>query len=424
MLDSDGNNFYIGEQQIKDQEEQRTEIGKNENLQNCALSQSKLNCKLVKIENRRGHPNFHFEIDGKSYFYGIERIRQNYIIVLRCTKTVNNCSRSTIMPSDFLKEIIQNSPTISKNSKILDKSDPRVYDLKNYDLNSFYIGGGHTCPGTEIKKVSKPEIFVNKPQFLSINYNCICKLVKIENHRGYPKFHFEINGKMYFYGMKRVRLDNKIVLLCTKTLCNNISTVLPSDFLKEIIQKKKLNIKNNYAKILDKSDPRVYNIDNYDINSFDIGKGHKCSGTEIKEILESNIKPEIDLKCKLVKIVKTRGFPHLHFEINGKMYVYGIVGVKADNKIVLRCNKRLSGPSLPCSNISTVLLSDCLKEIFQKKTSEIKHRYSKIFDKSDPRVYDIDNYDINSFDIGGGHNCSGTEIDVYFQTTNGELGKI
>ena len=78
-----------------------------------------------------------------------------------------------------------------------------------------------------------------------------------------------------------------------------------------------------------------------------------------------------------------------------------------------------------CYTISTVLPSDCLKQIFQKKPSEIKHRYPKIFEKSDPRVYDIDNYLINSFDIGKGHNCSGIEIDLYLQTTyRKELCKI
>jgi hypothetical protein len=276
MLDSAYNDFYIGEQQIIDQEEQSTKIIKIENLQNCDLSQKKLKCKLVKIENRRGHPHYHFEIDGKSYFYGIYGIRANYEIVLRCTKSVagSNCNnRSTILPSDFLKEIIQKRPAEIKHryAKILDKSDPRVYDLKNYDLNSFDIGEDHKCSRTEIKKVSKPEIF-NKLQ---------CKLVKIENRRGYPKFHFELNGKMYFYGMNGVREDNNIVLLCTKTLCNNISTILPSDFLKEIIQKRPSKFKNTYPKFLDNSDPRFNDIDNYDINSFDIGEGHKCPGIAI-----------------------------------------------------------------------------------------------------------------------------------------------
>ncbi len=118
-----------------------------------------------------------------------------------------------------------------------------------------------------------------------------------------------------------VRADNRIVLQCSKTRlsgsslsCNNLATVLPSDFLKEIIQKTPSADKNQFAKILDKSDPRVYDIENYDINSFDIGKGHKCPGIEIDVYLKSFNKPEEkpEMKCKLVKIVNSRGFPHLH----------------------------------------------------------------------------------------------------------------
>ena len=97
------------------------------------------------------------------------------------------------------------------------------------------------------------------------------------------------------------------------------------------------------------------------------------------------------------------------------MYFYGIEGVRAHNMIVLRCNKVKSGSSLPCDNQSTVLPSDCLKEIIKKSPSEIKHRFSKFLDNSDPRVYEIDNYDINSFDIGSGHKCSGTEISLYLR---------
>jgi hypothetical protein len=249
-----------------------------------------------------------------------------------------------------------------------------------------------------------------------------CKIVKIVNRVGHPSFHFEIDGKMYFYGIIGVIADNKIVLRCTKTCflkssvsCNNTSTVLPSDFLKQIIQKRSSVSTSSYATFLDKSDPRVYDIDTYDINSFDIGKGHKCPGIEIDVYLKSlnklEEKPEIE--CKLVKIENSRGFPHLHFEINGKMYFYGIKGVRADNKIVLRCNKHLSGSSQPCGNKSTVLPSDVLKKIIQKTPSETKNRYAKILDKSDPRVYDIDNYDMNSFDIGKGHKCQGTEIRTY-----------
>jgi hypothetical protein len=72
------------------------------------------------------------------------------------------------------------------------------------------------------------------------------------------------------------------------------------------------------------------------------------------------------MKCKIVKIVNSRGFPHLHIEINRKMYFYGISGVRADNNIVLKCNKRLSGSIQPCGNISTILPSDFLRKNIQK----------------------------------------------------------
>ena len=58
------------------------------------------------------------------------------------------------MPSDCLKQIIQEKPTkpnqTNKTKKIFDKSDPRVYDTMNYDINSFKIQKGHICKGTEI----------------------------------------------------------------------------------------------------------------------------------------------------------------------------------------------------------------------------------------------------------------------------------
>jgi hypothetical protein len=153
MLDSDDDDFYIGEQQIIDQEEQNIEIIKKETLQNCALNQSKMKCKLLKIENRRGHPNLHFEIDGKNYFYGIRGIRKDYKIVLKCTKHISGITcnnNSFIAPLDLLKQIMQDKSSRTNYSKMLDISDPRVYDLKNYDINSFDIGKGHKCNGTEI----------------------------------------------------------------------------------------------------------------------------------------------------------------------------------------------------------------------------------------------------------------------------------
>ena len=73
--------------------------------------------KLIKIDNRRGYPNLHFEIDGKLYSYGILGIKADYTMILRCQKQFRNSrcnSVSFILPSDSLKRIIQDKPTESK----------------------------------------------------------------------------------------------------------------------------------------------------------------------------------------------------------------------------------------------------------------------------------------------------------------------
>ena len=66
--------------------------------------------------------------------------------------------------------------------------------------------------------------------------------------------------------------------------------------------------------------------------------------------------------------------------------------------------------------------SDCLKQIIHDKPPELKYKYPKIVDKKDPKMYDIKNYDIHSFDIGRGHSCPGTEIDAYLKTINRKKG--
>ena len=148
------------------------------------------------------------------------------------------------------------------------------------------------------------------------------------------------------------------------------------------------------------------------VETSEIDRGHECPGIEIdvyneKYLLEKSEK----VKCKLIKITMKREHPNLQVEIDGKLYFYGIVGVKADFTIVLRCQRKYLGNR--CNNLSSILPSEYLKEIIINKSTDLKrYGYPKNFDKSDPRVYDIKNYDINSFDIGCGHKCPGTPIQV------------
>ena len=105
-----------------------------------------------------------------------------------------------------------------------------------------------------------------------------------------------------------------------------------------------------------KSDPRVYDIQNYDKSSLEIIRSHKCQGTEINDYVKEN-KPEMPLgemqkvKCILVKIVLGRSILFFHFEIDGKINFYKFEGITADLKIVLYCTKI---PRSKCSNVANI----------------------------------------------------------------------
>jgi hypothetical protein len=275
-------------------------MGINENtiFENCVLNQTNIKFKLVRIVDRRGYPILHFEIDGKMYFYGVRGIRADYKIALGCTKSYQNekskltccASPSFISPSEFLKEIIQASPKSAVYPKMFDKSDPRVYDLQNYDLHSFEIGKGHKCSGTDVESYLN---FYNKPKIRPKVVEC--KLLKITNRLDNPTLHFEMKEKVYFYGIRGIKSDYRIELYCTKThfdhKCKNIGSIFPSEFLKKIIRSTPKNVKpmfnrkkyKYYAKTLDISDPKVYDINNYDLNTFENSVCHNHPGTQLDD---------------------------------------------------------------------------------------------------------------------------------------------
>ena len=65
--------------------------------------------------------------------------------------------------------------------KILDKSDPRVYDLKSYDINSFESSGGHNHPGTELDDYFEKIFPADSVNFSDEKDECKEKLMKITN---------------------------------------------------------------------------------------------------------------------------------------------------------------------------------------------------------------------------------------------------
>ena len=123
------------------------------------------------------------------------------------------------------------------------------------------------------------------------------------------------------------------------------------------------------------------------------------------------------VKCKFVTIANRSGHPSFHFEIDGQMYFYGILGIKEDYKIILRCTENRLRTK--CRNTSSILPTEFLKLIIRNNSKTIY--YPKSMDNWHPRVYDTNNYDINSFDICGGHNHPGTKLDVYFKESHPEM---
>lgn len=354
-----------------------------------------------------------------------EGLQQRKKIVLLCARRITpkseiHCNTTAyITPFDNLKQIIQKKPQelhAKKNSysKFFDKSDPEVFDIKNYDINTLEIAEAHKCLGTEqiIRNTPKNTPKIHSNVSVEKSEKLKCKLLKITNHGGIPRFHFENNEKVYFYRIRGIKADDKIILHCITKNCAHNSTVLPSEVLKQIIQKSpEISL---YAKILDKSDPKVYDIENYDLNLFDKGEGHKCKGAELSVYLET-ISMKENTKVKLIKVEKSRGYPQFHFEINGKLYSNSVRGITADNKISLRCRKSInSTESQKCLYICSIRPFDTLKESIHYKPNELQNkrqRFPKNFNKSDPKVYDINNYDIDSLEFTGVHKCPGTTLD-------------
>jgi hypothetical protein len=205
-MDSDDEDFYIGD----------TEPNKFINLRQ---EPKKAKCKLVNIaKGHRGHPTFHFEINGNIYLYGFRGIKKDNKFVLYCRKKFKNgkseCQNTAyILPSEILQQIIQKSPKYSIYPKFLDKLDPRVFDIDNYDLTSFWEDfENHRCMNTELGVNSEKNIVPAKKSPVEGLKKGEFRLVDIVKRRGHPNFHFEINGKIYFYGCHGIKADYTIVL--------------------------------------------------------------------------------------------------------------------------------------------------------------------------------------------------------------------
>ena len=162
--------------------------------------------------------------------------------------------------------------------------------MTDSDVNDFYIGDDPLIT-KEIAKFEDKKY--SKTSFINSAFGQTkmkCKLLKISRTaKGFPKYHFQINGKIFFYGFVGIKQDDKIVLICTRPYqkeqsdytCGCYSYILPLEGLYEIIEKNPFKKRGSPPKTMARSNPLVYDVNNYNIHSFEIGKGHRCLGTEL-----------------------------------------------------------------------------------------------------------------------------------------------
>jgi hypothetical protein len=176
------------------------------------------------------------------------------------------------------------------------------------DENDFYIGEQppiNISTKTEIIQTGTQKYNIQTPmKFLKFINSC--KILKISDVCGTPLFYFEINGKMYSYGIKGVEADYKIRLQCsiTKKVCGNLAVISPSEKGKLIIRDTPSGQKSKFPKFLDNLDPRIYDRENYDVNSFKIYGYHKCRGTDIIDYYKNNKRTAINSPSEMAECIE------------------------------------------------------------------------------------------------------------------------
>jgi hypothetical protein len=135
------------------------------------------------------------------------------------------------------------------------------------------------------------------------------------------------------------------------------------------------------------------------------------------EVSKANEPSQIPQNCALgptqleYKILKISGQrqnnPTFHFQINKKLYIYSIHGIRSDNKIILICRKQYEVNKVrsTCGNFSYISASELLQKIIKNTLdrSETSSIGTSIYlGCMDSRVYDMENYDMNSFEMGIG----------------------
>ena len=374
------------------------------------------NVKILKIIQKRYERilSFHIQINQNVYYYTFLGIKDNFEIVLKC----NRCAHYVeLCPTDSLKDIIFDKPKGYSNvySKSFKLSDPRVTEPNSYGLETFDNSVIKRCLSIKLESYLKNQLV---DQFTKLSSQ-IGKILKIAKTPRGPLFHIQLNNKVYFYAFKGIKLNFKFVLKCTK--CRHLAYVCPRDILKSIIYD---NPKTPLSKDIDFLDPRVYELESYDLDSFD--KVKKCvamtfdcysASQNVKNVdseihnktSHDNLKiaPTSEKNAKILKIATNKKFTSFYIEFGELVYLFGYRGVKANFDIVLKCHRK-------CSHTIFLRPKDVLKDIIFDSPKGTKHGYfPKSILLSDARVCDPDNYSLEGLDISLIKKCRGKKLQEY-----------
>ena len=268
-----------------------------------------------------------------------------------------------------------------------------------------------------------------KNQYTATPIKKKCKILKIANHRGNPHYHIEFDDKIYAYGFRGIKTDFSLILRCQKTKCNNTSFIKPSSHLREIIFDKPKGHKTKYCKSLDRNDSRLYDIKNYDINTFEFCSPHKCDGFE--NIRSNFSKPATNIKIARTlaeqkngsllaiteysqvysyrsKHISGRKYSQYHIKIGDRVFQFVCKGVKSDFDFSLSCyvtNCRGSGNLTPKMGVFDDRIS----------RSDPKKRTLKyvLLDFCAKEVVNLDNYFCESFKTVVPHSCEGVYLESF-----------
>jgi hypothetical protein len=262
-------------------------------------------CKLLTIVTPIRYPaRFKFEMSpyvkfqqGRNFEYSFNGITPDSRIQLRCR--YHKCRiLAFVKLTAFLQDLLANEKIldVAKHLHALfNKNDPRILDTRSYDTKTFVVHGEHKCREPIIKNDDPKSENLRKSRKNIVQTPLHCTVLKIipqqrqkidlngvKSQVSSPTYQIQISKKVYFYSMWGINQDFRISIRCRSAYCNVISSINPTEQLKNlIIQENLFGNLHNQLEFSNMTFPIIYDVRSYDHCSLMIKGSHKCKGTSI-----------------------------------------------------------------------------------------------------------------------------------------------